>query len=248
MAQWGVTEAKMGSHGVAFVSGGILLTCALSSLSATADEPKPTPENTIHVQLAAPVPPQRFAKAPKFFVSEVIDRSGNPQPMLVLRDRGGVFLDRQPTEIAREAIEQSLKSAGLLAADAASADLVLQIYLFHFGLAQGSGLDFFGKVEFSVMVKNVKTEESQQIEAKGTSIANAAMRKKNIQKNVQANIEGALEDAVRNLLRGTQLKEAVASLLKDKPSTPATVPSGDMAFVHGEGDSNKRSESRSEKR
>src|SRR5258707_7059750 len=211
------------------VSGGILLACALSSLSVRADEPKPTPENTIHVQLAAPVPPQRFAKAPKFFVSEVIDRSGNPQPMLVLRDRGGVFLDRQPTEIAREAIEQSLKSAGLLAADAASADLVLQIYLFHFGLAQGSGLDFFGKVEFSVMVKNVKTEESQQIEAKGTSIANAAMRKKNIQKNVQANIEGALEDAMRNLLRGTQLKEAVASLLKNNSSAPAAAPSGDKA-------------------
>jgi len=217
-------------------------------LSATADEPKPTPENTIHVQLAAPVPPQKFEKPPKFFISDVIDRSGNPQPMLVLRDRGGVFLDRQPTQITREVIEQSLKAADLLAADAPTADLVLQIYVFHFGLAQGSGLDFFGKVEFSVMVKNLKTEESQQIQAAGTSIANAALRKKNIQKNVQANIEGALEDAVRNLVRGTQLREAVGSLLKDKPSTPATVPSGDMAFVHGEGDSNKRSESRSEKR
>src|SRR5258707_1120802 len=216
------------------VSGGILLACALSSLSVRADEPKPTPENTIHVQLAAPVPPQRFAKAPKFFISEVIDRSGNPQPMLVLRDRGGVFLDRQPTQIAREAIEQSLKSAGLLAADAASADLVLQIYLFHFGLAQGSGLDFFGKVEFSVMVKNVKTEESQQIEAKGTSIANAAIRKKNIQKNVQANIEGALEDAVRNLVRGTQLREAVTAMLKDNPSAPSAASSGDMSFTHDE--------------
>src|SRR5216684_7677243 len=246
MAKRGVTEAKMVSQRFALVSAGILLGCALTPGAGRADEPKPTPENTIHIQLAAPVPPQKFAKAPKFFISEVIDRSGNPQPMLVLRERGGVFLDRQPTQIAREAIEQSLKAADLLAPDAASADLVMQIYLFHFGLAQGSGLDLFGKVEFSVMVKNVKTEESQQIEAKGTSIANAAMRKKNIQKNVQANIEGALEDAVRNLVRGTQLREAVASLLKDKPSTPAAVPSGDMAFVHGEGDSNKRSESRSE--
>src|SRR5258707_15437121 len=213
------------------VSGGILLACALSSLSVRADEPKPTPENTIHVQLAAPVPPQRFAKAPKFFVSEVIDRSGNPQPMLVLRDRGGVFLDRQPTEIAREAIEQSLKAADLLAPDAPSADLALQIYVFHFGLAQGSGLDFFGKVEFSVMVKNPKTEESKQIQAKGTSIAKAAVRKKNIQKNVQADIEGALEDAVRNLVRGTQLREAVASMLKDNASAPAASPRSELAFV-----------------
>jgi len=238
----------LNSRRILQVGGWLAGLSALACVSATADEPKPTPENTIHVQLAAPVPPQKFAKPPKFFISDVIDRSGNPQPMLVLRDRGGVFLDRQPTQITREAIEQSLKAADLLAADAPTADLVLQIYVFHFGLAQGSGLDFFGKVEFSVMVKNLKTEESQQIQAAGTSIANAALRKKNIQKNVQANIEGALEDAVRNLVRGTQLREAVASLLKDKPSTPAAVPSGDMAFVHGEGDSNRRSESRSEKR
>lgn len=209
------TEAKMVSQRVALVRAGIALACVLMSLNARADEPKPTPENTIHVQLAAPVPPQKFAKAPKFFISEVIDRSGNAQPLLVLRDRGGVFLDKQPTQIAREAIEQSLKAADLLAADAASADLVLQIYVFHFGLAQGSGLDFFGKVEFSVMVKNLKTEESQQVQATGTSIAKGAVRKKNIQKNVEADIEGALEDAVRNFVRGTQLKEAVGALLKD---------------------------------
>src|SRR6266403_545419 len=248
MAQWGVTEAKVGSHRVVLVQAGILLACALTTFSVRADEPKPTPENTIHVQLAAPVPPQKFAKPVKFFISEVIDRSGNPQPMLVLRDRGGIFLDRQPTEITREAIEQSLKAADLLAADSASADVVLQIYVFHFGLAQGSGFDFFGKVEFSVMVKNLKTEESQQIEAKGTSIANAAMRKKNIQKNVQANIEGALEDAMRNLLRGTQLKEAVASLLKNNSSAPAAAPSGEMASRQVNEDIGKRHKSKVEER
>jgi len=248
MAKRGVTEAKMVSQRFALVSAGILLGCALTPGAGRADEPKPTPENTIHIQLAAPVPPQKFAKAPKFFISEVIDRSGNPQPMLVLRERGGVFLDRQPTQIAREAIEQSLKTADLLAADAPSADLVMQIYLFHFGLAQGSGLDFFGKVEFSVMVKNLKTEESQEVQAKGTSIANAAVRKKNIQKNVQANIEGALEDAVRNLLRGTLLKEAVTSLLKNNPSASAAAPSGEMTFIQGNRDNDKRSKSEVQER
>jgi hypothetical protein len=214
------------------VQAGTLLACALAPSIVLADEPKPTPENTIHVQLAAPVAPQKFMKPLKFFVSEVIDRSGNPQPTLVLRNKGGVFLDRQPTQITREAVEQSLKAADLLAVDAASADLVLQIYVFHFGLAQGSGLDYFGKVEFSVMVKNLKTEESQQIQAAGTCIANAAVLKKNIQKNVQANIVGALEDAVRNLVRGTQLREAVASLLKNSASAPAAAPGGGMVFVH----------------
>ena len=248
MAQWGVTEAKMSSHRVALVRAGFLLVWALTTLNVRADEPKPTPENTIHVQLGAPVPPQKFAKPPKFYISEVIDRSGNPQPLLVLRERGGVFLDRQPTQITREAIEQSLKAADLLAADGVSADLVLQVYVFHFGLAQGSGLDFFGKVEFSVTVKNLKTEESQQIQAVGTSIANVAVRKKNIQKNVQANIEAALEDAVRNLVRGTQLREAVGSLLKNSPNAPAAVPGNNMAFVRGTGDGSNCFRSRFEER
>jgi hypothetical protein len=229
----------MGFYRVAATQTGILLICAVSGLHVRADEPKPTPENTIHVQLAAPVQPQKFTKPPKFFISEVIDRSGNAQPMQVLRDRGGVFLDRPPVQITQEAIEQSFKAGDLLAADAASADLVLQIYVFHFGLAQGSGLDFFGKVEFSVMVKNLKTEESQQIQATGTSIANGAIRKKNLQKNVQANIEGALEDAVRNLVRGTQLKEAVASLVKNNPDAPTASPSGGMALVRGTGGDGK---------
>ena len=237
----------MGSHTSLLVRAGIMLACALAPQMVRADEPKPTPENTIHVQLAAPVPPQKFAKPVRFFISEVIDRSGNAEPLVVLKQRGGVFLDRQPTQITREAIEQSLKAADLLAADAASADLVLHIYIFHFGLAQGSGLDFFGKVEFSVMVKNLKTEESQEVQAKGTSIANAAMRKKNIQKNVQANIEGALEDAVRNLLRGTQLKEALAALLKNSPSAPAA-PSGNMAFNHSDGGNGKSLKSRVQER
>jgi hypothetical protein len=147
----------------------------------------------------------------------------------------------------RETVEESLKAADLLAADAASADLVLQIYVFHFGLAHGSGFDFFGKVEFSVMVKNLKTEESQQIQAAGTSIANLAVRKKNIQKNVQANIEGALEDAVRNLLRGTQLREAVASLLKNNPNAPAA-PGGEMASMQVNSGNGKSFKSRVQER
>ena len=179
-----------------------------------ADEPKPTPENTISVRLPELVPAQKFEPAPKFWITDVTDRSGNPQPMLVLKDRGGVFLDRQPTVILREALTDSLKSANLLAADAGSADLTVRLYLFHFGLAQGSGLDLFSKVEFSAMVKNPKTGESQEVKATGTSIAKGAIRKKNVQKNVEANLQEALKDATRNFLRGVQLKQAVNGLWK----------------------------------
>jgi hypothetical protein len=195
-------------------------------LRAKADEPKPKPENTISIQLGEPIPPQRFEHPPKFWIADVTDRSGSPQPMLVMKERGGVFLDKQPTVILKEAIEQSLKAADLLASDQGSADLVLRLYLFHFGLASGSELDFFGKVEFSTIVKNAKTHESQEVKAVGTSIANGALRKKNMQKNVEENIEAALRDATRNFLRGTQLKEAVTALSKGADGTPAAAPSG----------------------
>ena len=192
--------------------------------AAAADEPKPTTENTISIELGDPVPVQKFEHAPKFWIANVTDRSGNPQPLLVLKPRGGIFLDRQPTRIVKDALEQSLKAVNLLAADEASADLVLRVYVFHFGLASGSGLDFFGKVEFSAMVKNPKTGESTEIKATGTSIANGAVRKKNLQKNVEDNIENALRDATRNFLRGSQLKEAVVAWFKASEAQPAAAP------------------------
>lgn len=199
----------------------VFLLTACVCAATPADEPKPKPENTISIQFGEPVPPQKFSRPIKFWVEAVTDRSGNPQPMLVMKERGGVFLDKQPTAIVKDALEQSLKAANLLAADAASADLVLHIYLFHFGLAAGSGLDFFGKVEFSTMVKNTRLGESQEVKAVGTSIANGAVRKKNLQKNVEEDIEGALHDATRNFLRGAQLKDAVAALYKDADAAPA---------------------------
>jgi len=190
----------------------------------TADEPKPTPANTISLQLSEPVPAQKFLNPPKFWISDVTDRSGNPQPMLVLKGRGGIFLDRQPTVILREAVEQSLKAAGLLATDANTADLTVRLYIFHFGLAEGSQLDFFGKVEFSAMVKNPKSGESAEVKAAGTSIAKRAVLKNNIQKNVQEDMQESLKDAVRNFLRGQALKDAVAALRKGDDVTPAATP------------------------
>ena len=188
---------------------------------AAGDEPKPKPENTISVQLAEPVAAQKFENSPKFWISEVTDRSGNPQPMMVLKERGGIFVDRLPTVIVRNALEQSLKASNLLATDANTADLVMRLYVFQFGLAEGSQLDFFGKVEFTAIVKNPKTGESKEVKASGTSIGQGAVRKKNIQKNVQDSVEASLKDAMRNFLRGQQLKEAVAELRKGTEAAPA---------------------------
>jgi hypothetical protein len=199
---------------------GLAVQAGLVSPVARGDEPKPTPENTIHVGLTEPVKPQTFVRPIKFFVGEVTDRSGSAQPMLVFRPRKGIFLDRTPAEITREGLTTCLKAADMLAADRESADLVLTVYLFHFGLSDSSGLDFFGKVEFAVVVKNPKTGKTQQISASGTSIAGAAILKKNIQKNVLEDINNAFEDALRNLLRGEKLRDAVKMLDSPAESNP----------------------------
>jgi len=215
----------------------LLAPASASVVAFAADDPKPKPENTISIHPAQPVTPQKFAQPFTILISDITDRSGNPQPMLVYKPRGGIFTDRMPTEILREALENSLKPAGLLASDKDSADLVARVYVFKFGLAASSGMDFFGSVEFSVMLKNPKTGATQEVRASGTSIANVAMLKKNIQKNVQENLETALNDALINFFRGVQLKDAVKTLMKaqenpapaaehpaDKPSAPAAQP------------------------
>ena len=176
---------------------------------ANSDEPKPKPENTIHVELAAAVSPQTFTRPVHFYVADVVDRSGNAQPMMLLRERGGIFVDRLPALIVKESIIASLQSANLLASDEAQADIILKPFLFHFGLERGSGEDLFGKVEFAVTVKDVKSGESKEINAAGTSIAALAMRKKNIEKNMAADMDAALQAAVENLVRGVQLRDAV---------------------------------------
>lgn len=187
---------------------------------ASAGEPKPTPENTISIKIENEIKPQTFPRPIKFFIEKVIDRSANPQPMLVLEERGGVFLDKQPTEIVQQALQATLQKSGLLAGDRASADYLLTVYLFHFGLGSGLGGEYYGKVDLNVIVKEAASGKSQEVTALGTSVQGAAIRKKNILKNTQANISEALEAALRNFLRGTKLRDVIAPQ-DAKPSMPS---------------------------
>jgi hypothetical protein len=221
--------------GLSAIGWWIAVMCVVPAVAAATKEPQPTPENTISIQLSEPVRPPAFSRPVKFFVADVVDRSGNAQPMLVYRPQGGIFLDKAPTEVTRIGLENCLRSANMLAADRDSADLLLTVYVFHFGLATGSGFDFFGKVEFAVMLKDPKSGKSEQITALGTSIANGAMRKKNVQKNIQEDIERAFEGALQNLLRGVKLRDAVNALntspqpsgVPTAPSAPATAAGAD---------------------
>ncbi len=193
----------------------------LASAATRGQDPKQTDKNTITVELAEPARVQKFSRPVTFFLEDVIDRSGLPQPMLVYRPRGGIFVDREPAKIVQEKLGASLKAAGLLASDAASANYVLTAYVFNFGLAPGSGFEFFGKVELNVVVKDVATGKTTEVPALGTSLEQPAMLKKNIQKNVKANLEEALGAALRNFLRGNKLREVVET----PPGAPAPPPS-----------------------
>jgi hypothetical protein len=182
----------------------------LASVCFATDEPKQKPENTLHLELAEAVKPQEFPRPVTFFVDKVVDRSGNAQPHLVLKARGGVFIDQEPTDIMRAALEQSLKAGAILATDKKSADYVLDVYLFNFGLSEGSGFEYYGRVEMNIVTRS-KDGKSQQITAVGTSLGNGAVRKKNVQKNLKSSLEVAIQAALRNFLRGSRLREMVVS-------------------------------------
>src|SRR5260370_33140118 len=79
----------------------VLVVYALTSVKAGAEDPKPRPENTISVQLAEPVKPQAFSRPLKFFLVDVIDRSGKAQPMMVFKPRGWTFFYPAPVEKTR---------------------------------------------------------------------------------------------------------------------------------------------------
>jgi hypothetical protein len=179
-----------------------------------AGDPKQTDKNTYTLQLANPIEPLRFSRPLKFHVQDVEDRTGNSPPRLVLRSQGGVYLSREPREIVREWVELSLQSAGLLAADAASADYWLTVYLHHFGHASGIAREYFFKVDLSVLAANRRTGESEKITTLGTSIT----RNK---KQIQLNMETALVKALRGFLRGARFGEVIIALEKSASAQQA---------------------------
>jgi hypothetical protein len=187
------------------LSSAVLLT--FYTMVLTAGEPNPTPKNTITLKKCEPVKPLAFERPLKFFVDKSLDRSGAPRPMMVWERKGGLFLDREPAIIVREAVEDSLQAADMRATDATTADYILDVYVFHFGLAESSGLESFGKVDLGFILKNLKSGKSQNLAAMGTAIGKRGSNKE----KMKATLEEALQDALRNFFRGTKLRDAISS-------------------------------------
>src|SRR5260370_17602734 len=83
----------------------VLIICALFAAETRADEPKPTPENTIHKQLAEAVNPQTFSRRLKFFVVERVDRSNSPQRVMDFKHRAEIFLAHTPFSLIPTRLE-----------------------------------------------------------------------------------------------------------------------------------------------
>jgi len=221
----------MARYRFSILAVGFCLFLSLQQISSqAADEPKQTPENTITVQLAAPVKPQTFPRPVKFFVHDVIDRTGDPDPMLLYRGAStffghefgvsGVYFDREPKIVVREALEDSLRAAGMLAPDEAAADYLLTVYLFHFGVA-GSEAGLYAKVELNIEVKNPRAGRSEQVTALGTAFEPARVKKEKKKPSwvtkMEATLRDALTAALQNFLRSGKLREALDTLAA--PST-----------------------------
>ncbi len=186
------------------------------SFPVAAKEPVQKAKNTITLQASQPIEPLRFSQPLRFCVEQVIDRTGNSPPNLVLEREGGIFLNPEPQEIVRQHVADSLRSAGLLASDAASADYLLTIYLVQFGHARGIGNQFFFKVDLNVVVKNSRTGESEKVTALGTSLTGK-------KKYIPANMENALMKALRGFLRGASFGEAVKGLERSAQARQAAL-------------------------
>jgi len=214
---WGIAAFLRRNRNLALLAWfGLFALCLCSAVSDDArDDPKPTPANTIHVVLSEPVPPQKFQLPVKFAVVDVVDRAGNPQPMLVTSGHGTIFVDRLPARNRARCDRVVIKVRGPACCRCIIRRRDSGRLPFHFGLAAGSGGEYFGKVELAVTVKNPKTGKSQQVSASGTSITRIAMLKKNAMKNLEENLTGALGDAVRNLLRGQALRDAVTKTMAE---------------------------------
>jgi ribosomal protein L12E/L44/L45/RPP1/RPP2 len=171
----------------------------------TAKNPVQKANNTITLRVSEPIEPLSFSQPIKFHLQEVVDRTGNSPPNLVLEKEGGIYVSPEPREIIRQRVADSLRAAGLLAPDAASADYLLTVYLVHFGHERGIGKEFFFKVGLNISVGSAHTPESEKISALGTSLTWG-------KKNIQVNMENALVKALRSFLRGAPFGEAVKRL------------------------------------
>jgi len=189
-----------------------------------------------------PITVPAFGNAPKFWLADVNDRSGNPRPLVVtvwdVYDSDnhqdvlhGIYLEKQPAAIVQGAFDQVLRQSGLEAAEASAADLVLHIYLFRFGIAGQSGGDRLVEIKFVAVLENPKTHETREIHALGTAVAEHSIDEVRFARQLANGFASAVQQALQNFFWGEQLQQAISGLTSAAPApsntaSPATTDGG----------------------
>lgn len=204
-----------------------VLYCFTSPPCLVSKEPQQSAKNTLTLRIPEPTETLSFQKPFKFHIPQVTDRTGNIPPNLVLRRDDGIFLTPEPRAIVFQRVESSLRTAGLLAANAASADYNLTVQIIQFGHVPGIGREYFFKVELIALVENNLTRETKTFNAMGTSVAWG-------KKNIQVNMENALIKALRGFLHGAQFRDAVGELEQSADARRASEAAAAAAAANAE--------------
>jgi len=193
--------------------------------SLTASVPAAEPF-TVNPQLQKPVRLPTWLQAKRFYVAEVAGDAGganfrtarswtSPNPAylppginfnreLKMQE---VLWDRDPVQIVRAALVQSLVAGGSIAAEESSADYSLSVSVYRFGLVEATWREYYSKLEMLVQIKNLRTGSIVNAPAIGTCVAD--LDRKHGQRAIQSGLETALSRGIANFLYNTQTKDAV---------------------------------------
>lgn len=122
-----------------------------------------------------------------------------------------LFWQRDPRDVVREAVLQSLSQGGRLADSEANADYSLALTIFRYGLAEATWREYYAKLEVLGQIKNMRTGAAASVVALGTSVAKLEDRKNKSAEAVQSGLEIALGRGVANLLNSREFKSCLGA-------------------------------------
>ncbi len=195
--------------------------------------PYPPNIRTLEIPPLNPLTVPAFGSAPKFWLADVNDRSGNPRPLVVTvwdvydpdnkKDvLHGIYLEEHPAAIVRGAFDRVLRQSGLEAAEVSAADLTLHIYLLRFGMAGRSGPDRLVEIKFVAVLENPKTHETREIHALGTAVADHSIDEVRFARLLASAFASAVQQALQNFFWSQQLQQAISDLTSAAPTPSDT--------------------------
>ena len=177
--------------------------------------------------LRQPVKLPAFLKGKTFFVGESTGGAGSSSVNTVTPRHGpnpwggitfsrefktlDIAWPREPVEIVRQALVESLQAGGAIAQDEATADYSVSLKLHRFGLGEATWREYYAKLEMWVSVTDCKTGTITDVFALGTAAKRKEDNEDKAREAIQSSLETALARAVTNFLYNAKLASAVAA-------------------------------------